>query len=81
MCETQNSNGSAKHRHYYFGYLVLLIAKTIELKVAHCATFNSMVLALELRVQVQVSQVELAEVVALRAQVVVVALSVLPQDC
>ena len=71
LYKTQNSNGGAKRRHYYFG-----------LKVALRATFNPMVLALELRVRVQGSQVELAEVVALRAQVVqVVALSVLPQDC
>ena len=71
LYKTQNSNGGALRRHYYFG-----------LKVALRATFNPMVLALELRVRVQGSQVELAEVVALRAQVVqVVALSVLPQDC
>jgi hypothetical protein len=71
LYKTKNSNGGAKRRHYYF-----------ELKVALRATFNSMVLALELQVQVQESQVELAEVVAPRAQVVqVVALSVLPQDC
>jgi hypothetical protein len=71
LYKTQNSNGGASRRHYYFG-----------LKVALRATFNPMVLALELLVRVQGSQVELAEVVALRAQVVqVVALSVLPQDC
>ena len=70
LYKTQNSNGGAKRRHYCFG-----------LKMAQCATFNSMVLALELRVQVQESQVELAEVVAPREQVVQVeVLLVSPQD-